>query len=190
MNAVNSAMLSFERIESLLASLKSALGAAESHGLLCGLLCAQTTQRAKAQWFSELLDSAGVQSGEIQSHAQTFQQLDSLFEQSVVGINDTEFAFELLLPNDESSIADRISALAAWCDGFCAGVGFGVTAERNLPEDTQVLLRDFGQIANADPDNAEDQEDMLTELQEYVRVGVLLINEELQPATDAGNSIH
>lgn len=67
-----------------------------------------------------------------------------------------------------------------------------------LPADTRELLDDFGNIARSVPDvsneqpatdstseleasDAESDEEALTELEEYVRVGVLLINEEMRP---------
>jgi len=179
-----------DQIESILSSLESALGASESHGLLCGLLCSLATQRAKARWFSELLDSAGLQAGQVQSQAAAFVQLDQLFEESLSGINAADFAFELLLPDDTDDVVQRVTALASWCGGFCAGVGFGVDAQRTLPEDTQELIQDFTAISNADPEDSEDDEYALTELLEYVRMGVILVNEELQPAADVGASVH
>ncbi|MCK4709578.1 MAG: UPF0149 family protein, partial [Gammaproteobacteria bacterium] len=55
--------------------------------------------------------------------------------------------------------------------------------DRKLPTDTAELMRDFIDISQAvfDDEEMESSEDDYMQLVEFVRVGVLLINEELQP---------
>jgi len=60
-----------------------------------------------------------------------------------------------------------------------------------LPEDTAELIEDFNEIdSTATSDTQGADEESLIELTEYVRVGVLLINEEMQPVTATENQIH
>jgi hypothetical protein len=60
--------------------------------------------------------------------------------------------------------------------------GIGDTAE--LPGDVAEIIQDISEISRADVDGGaqgEDEENALSELVEYVRMSVLLVNEELQP---------
>ena len=53
-----------------------------------------------------------------------------------------------------------------------------------MPEDVAELVRDITEISRADfeiEEADEDDEQAFSEVVEYVRMGVLLINDELQP---------
>jgi len=80
--------------------------------------------------------------------------------------------------------------------------------DASLPPDTRELLEDFGNIAagssahdhqvdvsldhSADTDDASGEEDeqALAELEEYVRVGTLLISEEMSPVVAPAPTLH
>jgi len=107
-------------------------------------------------------------------------------------LNDAEFGFQLLLEDETESAHTRLVQVASWCSGFGFGFGMGdhATSATRLPEDTEELLLDFQEIAkfetledtdgvDADEDGT-DQSDVV-EIEEFVRVGVLLINEEMRP---------
>lgn len=64
--------------------------------------------------------------------------------------------------------------------------------DRVLPEDTAELIRDMVEIARAGHDLGDDSdadEDSYMQVFEYVRMGVLLINEELQPSHKAPEAL-
>jgi len=196
----------------LLGRLGSTLSAAECHGLICGLLGCMPSTRAKARWYAELIGSTELTPGDLGQHAGDLKSLDSWFETTVVDYHAADLTLQLLLPDDDEPLAERVTSLASWCQGFCFGVGLGtgwsaqsepdddeayasakplVAGERPLPEDTRELLVDFVAISRAAADDDETDEAALIELQEYVRVGALLIGEELQPATtDANQRLH
>ena len=77
-----------------------------------------------------------------------------------------------------------MAALKKWCDGFLFGLALaGVKDMSELPEDSFEVLQDIVTISQV---TEEDEEDELNEVSyldiiEYVRMGILLINEELQP---------
>jgi uncharacterized protein YgfB (UPF0149 family) len=118
-------------------------------------------------------------------------QLSELHQWTLGQMNDPFGGFQLLLPDDDDDLGERTDALATWCLGFVYGLAAGgISEESELPEDTKELLMDFIEISRAgndlgdqDDDSASDEEDELAfmEIVEYVRTGVLLINEELQP---------
>jgi uncharacterized protein YgfB (UPF0149 family) len=60
----------------------------------------------------------------------------------------------------------------------------GIKDTSKLPEDSRELIADFTQIGTSgdfDLDDEDTSEEAFFDISEYVRVGVLLINEELQP---------
>jgi uncharacterized protein YgfB (UPF0149 family) len=106
-------------------------------------------------------------------------------------INDATGDFKLLLPDDDDSLPERVEAISAWCQGFIYGLAAGgIQQGSELPEDTEELLKDMVEISRAGHDvddggddaaNEDEDEVALMEIEEYVRMGVLLIYEELQP---------
>lgn len=187
--------LEVDEIHSVLTELGVPLSASEAHGLACGLLCSQATATAKARWFTELLDAAELEANALAAHAESVRRLDRWFETSQEQLDAAELVFEPLLPDDESAIEHRIDALGDFCAGFTYGVGLGAAAQgnRQFPADTRELLEDFQAIDGAGqvelPSAAEDAatESDYLELVEYVRVGVLLILEELKPVERASS---
>ncbi len=166
---------------------------AEAHGMLCGLLCSQPAGAAKTRWFSELLDAAGLQAESLAAQAGNLRVLDHWFTRCVTALDDPELDFEPLLPDDEATLKSRSQALADFCAGFTYGIGIGigiaVRGSRPLPADTAELVKDFQTIESSVADAADrntdaDDEAAFVELVEYVRVGVLLVHEELRPVVE------
>jgi len=94
-----------------------------------------------------------------------------------------QMEFMPLLPGDDSPIAQRVEALAAWCSGFLHGLGSGGLKEgSDLPEVVQEIVRDFVQMTQAvvDPEETEEaNEEAYVELQEYLRASAQLVYETL-----------
>jgi len=138
------------------------------------------------------------------------QELDEVFTATREQLNSEDFGFELFLDPSPQSAVDRMMDLAAWCNGFVYGFGIGSgsssgasTGKKNaaLPEDTAELVADFQTIAayevgdeeadeqlSADTNDTSDEENVnqndsdITEIEEFIRVGVLLIAEEMEVA--------
>lgn len=169
------------------------LPVSEVHGLCCGLLCAQPSTAAKTRWFTELLDSGSLSPADVAGNAAPLKTLDEWFGKTLSSMNDADLDFTPLQPEDDVPVAERLRALGDFCAGFTYGVGLTMAQRGNrpLPEDTREIIEDFQAIDAADPvDQADDdgktpsvdsQEGMYIELLEYVRVGVLLVLEELRP---------
>jgi len=74
--------------------------------------------------------------------------------------------------------------LVEFCSGFGYGLGLssGGRDTASLPEDTREVIADFQSIESLDLDELDDSEDdAWQELYEFLRVGVLLVHEEMQP---------
>jgi len=185
--------IQFDELLEVFGRLEVPISVSESHGLVCGLLSSQGSSSAKTQWFTQLLDAADIQAGTLEARADDLKTLDSWFGQVVKVMNDPDISFNPQLPGEHTSPAERVRALGDFCAGFCYGVGLGAAGRGNkpLPADTAELINDFNEIDSTvsnDVDGAD--ENTLMELVEYVRVGVLLIHEELRPVSIIDNQVH
>jgi len=178
------------QLESLLFNVDAALGAVESHGVLCGMLCAQGSTDA-SQWMLHVLGEHEESSKVLQ---QAGEKLLQIHQASVEQMNNSDVRFELMLPDDDEPLETRVEALGVWCQGFVYGLAAGgVRQDTELPEDSKELINDILEISragyviddeaelDADDENGDDDEIAYMEVTEYVRMGVLLIYEELQP---------
>lgn len=176
-----------------LAQLNVPLPVSEVHGLCCGLICAMTSATAKTRWFTEVLDSASLGPDDVASKSAQLKSLDAWFGQSLAAMNDADLEFSPLMPEDDSPVSERVRALGDFCAGFTYGVGLSLAgrAHTALPPDSREIIEDFQAIDAADSteqtddqglvQSLDEQEGVYMELLEYVRVGVLLILEELRP---------
>jgi uncharacterized protein YgfB (UPF0149 family) len=178
-------------LDKALLKIDAMMGAAESHGVLCGMLCAQGSADL-SEWVDHVLGEQ--EQGNVSLH-EAVHQMSELHQSTLEHINDDSGEFVLFLPDDDDELSVRAEALATWCQGFVYGLAAGgVTGKSELPEDTKELLHDFIEISRVGHDAGEvevSEEDELAyiEVMEYVRTGVLLINEELQPLQTA-QTIH
>jgi len=170
-----------DEISSALEQLESDMGAAECHGAMAGMLCA-AGRMEKARWLKRLLPD--VESGDLLAR-EAVDALARLYENTARQLDDAVLDFHLLLPGDEDPLDERIEALAEWCQGFLFGTSEGGVKDiPSLPADSGEVMRDLVEIARAgsyDLSGGEEDEAAYNELMEYVRTGVLLINEELNP---------
>jgi yecA family protein len=174
-------------LEELLYRIDASMGAAEAHGALCGMLCARGTIEL-SEWVDHVIGEQ--QQGSEMLH-DVVHKLSDLHQTTLEMINDATSDFKLLLLDDEDSLPERVEAIAAWCQGFIYGLAAGgIQQGSELPEDTEELLKDMVEISRAGHDvedagdeaaSEDDDEVAYMEIEEYVRMGVLLIYEELQP---------
>jgi len=111
-----------------------------------------------------------------------------------LGSEDLEFA--PLLPDDDAPQEERLEAVGLWCASFLQAFGSGLAMAPEveglagsgftLPDEVQEIIDDLAAIAEVEPDSVEDFEGdesdietQLVELQEFVKVGVLLIKSVL-----------
>ena len=172
---------SFDDLDETLRRAGAACDAAETHGTVCGVLCAGLED--DAAWLEHLLDEA---SGPEAAQQACRRALLTLRDETHALLRGGTLEFEPLLPDDETGLADRTAALGEWCQGFLFGMGLaGARLDvEELSDETGEVLRDVGQIAQAgfEGDGSEEDENAYAEIVEYVKVGVQLLYEELQPA--------
>ncbi|MDD3516973.1 MAG: UPF0149 family protein [Chromatiales bacterium] len=172
----------YQSVDAVLEAVGARADAAEGHGALCGMLTLNLATD-EAAWVREVLSAdAAEATPEVMEDAR--QMLSHLFALTRLQLNDPAMAFELLLPGDDDSLRLRVDALGRWCQGYLYGLALGgISEDSRLPADSAEVLRDLVEIARAgfDLDEDEESERAYMEVLEYVRAGVLLLNEEMQP---------
>ena len=169
--------VAFAEVARALAAATSAVHPAEAHGCLCGALCLRPDY-SLGEWLDEILpEPAGAAAPE---------PFASMFEQTVGVLARPAMEFEPLLPDDEADLAERVAALAAWCQGFLYGFGSsGTAAQAKLTETAAEVLGDLAQISQAGAVGSEEpevEEAAYAELVEFVRAAVQVTYEELGAA--------
>jgi len=175
-------MPAYTEVDEALFSGGSAVCAAECHGVLCGILCASGSSDMQ-RWVRHLFE-ARTTDREITPDA--LKLLHDVHQCTLTDINHETLEFKMLLPEQSESMDVRISGLADWCSGFSLGLIIGGLNEKMLvSDDVREFVEDVQYISDAsfseDDGNSDQSEKSLTEIEEYVRMGVLLLNEELQP---------
>ena len=150
----------------------SGLGIAPSelHGALCGWLCGGGENTPA--WLARVLADDDLPAPEAGG------ALDALCQASAGQLEDRGFGFELLLPELDDSLATRAEALFDWCRGFLGGFGLAAGARPPLSDEAGEALQDLARLAQAAPEAGDDEDDAhaLAEIEEFVRVAVLLLH--------------
>ena len=167
----------------LLAARHFGIGASDLHGSLTGFLCGGGVADARG-WLGALeldVDDATDLPADV---------LERLYRECGEWLNDPDLAFEPLLPASDAALERRADALVEWCRGFLGGLGLaGVSRQHGLSSEGAEILRDFGTIAGTRFEYADSEEDesALSEVIEFIRVGVLLLHAEIATAAPVEN---
>jgi len=174
----NQELPAYREIDELLKQSGAMQEPAESHGLLSALLCAGGD--AISIWLSELHPEQN--DGDLLV-AEARETLEGFAAVVKVQLQGADFSYELMMPADDAPLQERVMALAQWCQGFYLGLGIsGINQLEKLPADSREVVDDMTEIArieNYEEQTGEEDEAAYAELVEYLRVGVLLIFEEL-----------
>jgi hypothetical protein len=173
--------VTFAEVERVIDGLTTTVVAAEAHGCLCGALCTNADYPLQ-RWLEEFAPDESLPLA-----ASSEQPLQLLFADTVRALRGDEMEFEPLLPDDDSTLERRTTALSQWCQGFLYGFATGVALKaEKLPDNVNEVLRDFTHIGRATVEvgeAGEQEEESYAEVVEYVRVGVQLIHDELQTSS-------
>ncbi|WP_223787913.1 UPF0149 family protein [Marinicella meishanensis] len=120
------------------------------------------------------------------------QIMSAVFEYAKEQLQKDNFSYQLLLPQDNTALADRVAVLAEWVSTFLAGLGTAGMIEASLSNAGQEFLQDMTQIARIDQDVEEVSGEELDfmEIIEYVRTGVMVLFAEINAVPVPSNSIN
>lgn len=162
----------YDEVTASLKEIKAPLPAAETHGMMCGLICGDTKDHGHETWMQHALEQDTDD-----------DTLLALFAASSQYFALNNFTFKLLLPEDES-LKIQTEALALWCQGFLAGLGLsGMNLKDQENDEIKTALDDLANISQAnytELTESDDDEENFTEVLEYTRMVVLFIFTELR----------
>ena len=174
-------MSGLREINSALLRLEAEIEGSEAQGVLVGMCCA-LGKVSVAEWIERI--APGVESGDLLAK-EALETLAALHARTVRELSDAVLDFQPLLPDDETALSLRVSALGEWCQGFLLGISHaGAERLKELPADSAEAVGDLVKMARAgeyELEGGEADESAYAELVEFVRTAVLMINEEMNP---------
>ena len=179
MNETNG--VTYEQLQGALQLADADSSAAESHGAICGIICASGPMDPTL-WLEQLLGEGNT----VSASAQSAQRLlTELYSESLLHLDDSDLGLALLLPDDNTPLPQRSQALGEWCRGFLFGLALGGMSDEQAGKgELAEIMHDFYEVSNTRFDHEiadEDEESSYAEIVEYVRMSVLLCREELRP---------
>lgn len=167
-----------EDIAELIDRCKLATSVSEFHGSLVGYISAGGAFPGKS-----VLDALRLEPDPAPDAAQN-DMLDRLRHQTEAWLADTDLTFGPWLPDEDAPLAERADGLAEWTRGFLGGFGLGGSPDmaRQLSEDAREVLGYMATLAGTEfelDEDVESDEDALTEIEEFVRVGALTLHAEM-----------
>lgn len=144
----------------------------ELHGAVCGLAVGVARSldedAAERDLLRELVELLGTDA------LTDADSVDAFVRASLDALMDDDLGFAPLLPDDDAPMAERVLGLAEWCGAFAAGYGTQPVAGDEQGEE---LLNDFIAISGAEihDEDEESAEAALTDIEQYVKVGALLL---------------
>ncbi|MCC8465948.1 YecA/YgfB family protein [Photorhabdus bodei] len=168
--SIQNSLPDYQSFDEILHQQSVALTAAEMHGLISGLLCGGNRD---SSWQILVHDLAN--DGLAFSHPLA-QQLRELREITFESLDDSNFAFGLLLPDEEDNVYERADALAGWVNHFLLGLGVAQPKFADKKEINEIIgdLRNIGLLGYEEGDDQEELAQALEEVLEYVRVAAQL----------------
>jgi len=174
----------YPELERQLAQLNAEMEATECHGVLCARYCTEP-RPDPAAWVYEVIgqqdgNDLQVQAAQV-SLAHLYQNTEQAFHESLED-------FILLMPDDGEELPVRMQALVDWCSGFVSGLGLsGIKIDDSLDASVKEILDDFIELTHMeiDVDSSEENEAAFTEIEEYIRVGIMTIGLTLRPKESA-----
>ena len=153
---------------------------AELHGMAAGLLIADAATPVP-RYLKLIMDEP--EPGDVLA-SETQKHLKALFDVTRDRLQTPTLEFELLLPDEDESLLIRIEAACEWARGCLYGLmEQGIQPDSELSEDVSGFVSDLIQISQGGYHVTEDEdaEMVYADLLEYLRMGALMTQEELQP---------
>ncbi len=163
------AVMVYKTVNAVVEQANPALSAAEIHGIAAGMLCADTRTPC-ATWLAECVNGSALPDSDR-------ALLERLFAETRRLLASDHFEFDLLLPDDEDRLTQRVIALKDWCQGFLYGVGMVAKALWGGRE-TQEIINDISEFSKLNGgEEGEEDEQAYMEVTEYLRASVMMLRD-------------
>jgi uncharacterized protein YgfB (UPF0149 family) len=176
----------FEEVANLFASVMLDVHPSFVHGCWIGLIAGGRHHSPKAwvEFITQKTDGWSSQGLPVQ------HMFLSIAEASVEQLGDMHYVLQLLLPDDEDPLEDRVHAVSEWCNGFIRAIKDSkIDVTTYLGNDAKEAFADMEDITQVSIDVEHDPqaEENYAEVVEYLRVAVSLIHQDiLSGRTQAG----
>lgn len=169
--------LNYNNCEEIFLELNTDYSVSYSHGMLCGFFCIRDSVDVEL-WLSEILSIDVTDVSKIDN----FADICVIFNNTKEQLNDANLNFSILIADDSQSLSQQAITVADWCQGFLIGIGLS-----NMESQEQELMdaiKDISEISKLHTDimDNNDNANQLTEIIEFVRMTVLLIQDIAKPS--------
>lgn len=164
MTDISAPSVQFDELANTLLPLGALNSPSELQGLLCGKLCGGIPL-TEINWLLEAVEFLDFTQAPDES---VRELLSRLYFSTRAQLRD-DFSLQLMLPDDESDIGERVVALSQWCHGFLTGFG-SAGAKAELSDDARDTLQDLAALVQITVDDDDDSEGDYMEVTEYVRM--------------------
>ena len=172
----DNARLDYDAFTSLLEEHNMVATAAEVHGVICGLICGGMA-KDDARWqqhFNDLLnDGFGLP-------AELKKAVNLLFYRVYEDLL-SQHRLELLMPDDDQPLDERLDAMMEWAGAFLAGFGVVQQELNKASPELQEMIQDISNITQVSGEfeqEDEESEAAYTVLYEHLKLGATLAFEE------------
>ncbi len=165
----------YDEFQNLLDTHQYLITVAELQGLLTGFYASGLSldeQSWKKQLIKQLSKSEPIPSDVEEQLVRLNKEIRESITTNVIGL-------DILLPDDDDTTVARGEALGFWCQGFLLGYMQLTDNKDETDEDIADALNDLEEISNIDLDSigsSEEDEKMLFELTEHIKVAAQLIH--------------
>lgn len=149
--------------------------AAQLHGKYCGMVCLGLQPVSEKNLTAKLTNANDPES------KYYVNQIDSLYKISSKQIAETDFSFELLLPDDSAGITSRMVALKEWCYGFMSVIqeqAYLLARESQELLEIIDVLSEIGTVDVLSFETNEQNEKDFFNLIEFIRISILMVYNE------------
>lgn len=149
--------------------------------------CARAGLASPAHWHGQLLGLISVFDGDCEDPLAALQappelsgELPRLYRETWQTLDGVGCSFSLLLPDEDSPLGERSSALIAWAQGFLQALQvLGVDPQRQLDDAGRAALGDIREVAASTPVQLAEDAEQWHEVAEFLWIGVVLVRELL-----------
>lgn len=177
-------LIDYDEVKDVLHHLNTDDTITSAHGILCGFACVNPDLKLD-DWLNEILISIDFNN---LNQKTAHMHLVSIYNNTLSQLGSEILKFQLLIADENHNLREQSDTLAQWCQGFLLGLGLKKIRLNN--EEVQEMIQDFSKISNMDGNilDSEENANDLYEIIEFVRMGVLFIQETLLPTKQ--NHIH
>ncbi len=157
---------------------------AELHGIITGSICTAKLNPVEDSWIKLLVPYQPLDDHQL---GHLTDSLKIIYNLTAHALEGDGFEFVPSLPDEDASSEFRTTELAAWCRGFIMAYQQYNKDNNNLSDDSLEAIADLAEIAYVETSDGEEDEDeneqALAELEEYIRISVQMIFDDLNPVT-------